>query len=132
LQASLSACVADPVSGHVAARPHRATEVDLCWIARRLGLLDFERRTIIGKVRLLAEQCSFPLPKNPRFVKGARHRPEAIDAFSIWDRDPVELWIEDDRPPAESAALVAARRSTVAEEMARRASNIVQLVAANG
>lgn len=127
---SLTACAPHRSTDQVRARPHRATEVDLCWIARRLGLLDNERRTIIDKVRRLAEHHHFPLPKRPRFVKGVRVTGHlSIDAFSIWDRDPVERWIEDDLPPAESAALVATRRTGAREEMRERA---LSLVASNG
>jgi hypothetical protein len=110
----------------LASRQHRASEVDLLWIAGQLGLVHHERRTIIAKVRLLAEKAGFPLPKNPRFVKGTRITgPLAIDARSIWDRDPVERWIEDDRPPAETAAAIALRRTAVAEQMATRALSLV-------
>jgi hypothetical protein len=123
---SLHACPRPALADPLRARPHRPTEVDLCWIARRLGLVDNERRTIIDKVRRLAEHSGFPLPKRPRFVKGIRITgPMSIDAFSIWDRDPVERWLEDDLPPAESAALAARRRSTVAEEMGKRALQLV-------
>jgi hypothetical protein len=117
--------------GPVRGRWHRAhSEVDLLWIAGKLGLLHYkERRTIIAKVRLLAEQSNFPLPKNPRFVSGKRITgAQSIDANSIWDRDPVDLWLDGDRPPAESAALVTQRRTDVAEEMRARA---LQLVAVN-
>lgn len=113
----------------IRSRPHRKSEVDLCWIAGQLALLHHAPRTIVAKVRLLADKAGFPLPKNPRFVGGERKTgTQAIDARSIWDRDAVERWLEDDRPPAESAALVAIRRSSVAEEMGKRA---LQLVAAN-
>jgi hypothetical protein len=109
---------------------HRRREVDLAWVARELGLLGNERRTIINKLRLLAEHNGFPLPKRPRFVGATRITgPKSICALSVWDRDPVERWLEDDRPPAESAALATIRRGAAAEEMARRA---LQLVAANG
>jgi hypothetical protein len=120
-----------PAAEPLRARQHRRTEVDLLWIAGQLGLTHHAPRTIIAKVRLLAEQSGFPLPKTPRFVAGVRKTgAEAIDARSIWDRDPVERWLEDDRPPAESAALTQLRRNNVAEEMGRRAQGLV-LVAAN-
>lgn len=112
----------------VRARPHRRTEVDLLWIAKELGIVHHTPRTIIAKVRLLAEQSGFPLPKSPRFVNGERLRgPQSIDARSIWDRDPVELWLDDDRPPPETVATTAARRSNVVEQLRERA---LQLVAA--
>lgn len=114
---------------HVAplrARSHRSTEVDLLWIAKQLGIVHHAQRTIIAKVRLLAEQSAFPLPKTPRFVNGERLRgAQSIDARSIWDRDTVELWLDDDRPPADAAAAVAMRRTNVAEEMNRRALQLV-------
>jgi hypothetical protein len=115
-----------PACGALRSRTTRQTEVDLCWIARRLGLLDNERRTIIDKVRRLAEHHGFPLPKRPRFVRGVRILgPRSIDAYSVWDRDPVERWIEDDRPPAESAALAAVRKHTVRHELSSRAARLV-------
>jgi hypothetical protein len=90
-------------------RQHRAQppsplncEADLCFVARRLGLIDNERRTIIDKVRRLAERHGFPLPKRPRFVRASASPGIcSIDAFSIWDRDAVERWLEGDLPPAE-------------------------------
>lgn len=117
-----------PVREPLRARAHRSAEVDLLWIARRLGLLHLRPRAIVAKVRLLAGQRlhPFPLPKNPRFVKGERQQGAAsIDARSLWDRDTVERWFEDDLPPVESAALVQVRRSAVAEEMTRRALQLV-------
>jgi hypothetical protein len=118
---SLPACA----SG-LRSRAHRSTEVDLVWIARKLGLVDATARTIIKHVRALAAGSGFPLPKRPRFVKGQRITgPDCIDARSIWDRDAVEAWFEDDLPPAGAAALAAARRSTVAVELDRRALELV-------
>lgn len=114
----------------VRSRPHRSCEADLCFVARRLGWLDRPRRTIIVKLRHLAEHNHFPLPKTPRFIKGARVTgPRSIDAFSIWDRDSVERWLEGDLPPAESAALAFARKASVRHEMGQRA---LSLVVSNG
>jgi hypothetical protein len=116
---------ATAAAGQLRAQPHRATEVDLLWIAARLGLLHRPPRTIVEKVRALAEAAHFPLPKTPRFVKAVRITgPLSIDTRSIWDRDPVEAWLEDDRPPAEGAALVAVRQSAAREEMAKRAAQL--------
>lgn len=113
-------------------RPCRSGEANLSYVARRAGLLDFEPRAIIAKLRLLATRSGFPLPKTPRFVKGVRVTgPDCIHAYSIWDKDAVDQWFDDDRPPAESAALGFARRNAAAEEMARRAQGLV-LVASNG
>jgi hypothetical protein len=124
---SLHALTAEP-----AAPRCRPGEVNLCFVARRLGIIDQAPRTIIAKVRLLAANCGFPLPKTPRFVKGARLTgPDSIHAGSIWDRDPVECWFEDDRPPPEAAAAALVRRNAAAEEMARRAHGLV-LVSNNG
>lgn len=121
---SLHAFTADPPLP--ASTVCRRGEVDLVWIARELSLLRHEQRTIIAKLRLLAERCHFPLPKNPRFVKGARITgPDSIHARSVWDRDPVELWLENDRPPPEAAAIGQLRRNAAAEEMDRRASGLV-------
>lgn len=118
--------------GTIQRRTHRSTEVDLCFIAGRLGLMQRPRRTIVEKVRVLAEHHGFPLPKTPRIVKGVRILgPRAIDAFSIWDRDAVELWLEGDRPPEDSAAAIVVRRSAVRAEMGKRAQGLV-LVASNG
>jgi hypothetical protein len=115
----------------VTPRQCRSTEVDLHWIAKQLGMANRPRRAVIDRVRALADPRSpapFPLPKTPRFKAGERITgPRSIDAHSIWDRDPVEIWFEDDRPPAESASLVAIRRSNVAEQLSARA---LQLVAA--
>lgn len=132
---SLPSCAADPA---LRARAHRSsTELDLCSIAARLGLLQRRRRVVIAKVRALAVPRAeggpgFPLPKTPRFVKGGRLTgPLSIDAYSLWDRDAVERWFEDDLPPGEATALAVARRSAAAEEMTRRAVGLVKL-AANG
>jgi hypothetical protein len=130
---SLHGCVEDPgLAADLRRRSHRSTEVDLCWIARQLGLLDRSRRTIIDKVRSLAARSGFPLPKNPRIVKGERITgPNSIDAYSIWNRDAVELWIENDRPPPEGVAAALVRRNAAADEMARRASNLIMFPAVN-
>lgn len=112
------------------ARQHRRTEVDLLWIAKQLGLTHHKSRTIVAKVRLLAQHSGFPLPKTPRFVGAERKTgADAIEVRSIWDRDPVELWLENDRPPAETAAVVQLRQSTTAAEMARRTADLVLVVA---
>lgn len=114
-----------PENLRVAARRCRVGEVDLLWIATQLGLANRNRRTIIAKLRLLVAS-GLPLPKNPRFVKGERQLgADAIDAHSIWDRDAVERWLENDRPPAESPALTVARRTDVAEQMRSRALQLV-------
>ena len=108
------------------ARPYRHNEVLLPHIARRLGLADRPRRYIIARVRLLAKDHGFPLPKNPRFVNGQRLTgPASIDARSVWDKDAVDCWFEHDRPPVETAGLVAARREAVAADMRDRALRLV-------
>lgn len=125
---SLHSC--GPAGNTVRSRPHRATEADLCFVARRLGLIDNAPRTIIDKVRRLAERHGFPLPKRPRFVRGVRVTGHmSIDAFSIWDRDAVERWLEGDLPPAENAAIAFARKASVRHEMGKRA---LTLVTSNG
>lgn len=104
----------------------RANEALLTYVARRLGIIDFSARTIIAKVRLLAEHHHFPLPKNPRFVAGVRQvGPQAIDARSVWDKDAVDLWFDDDRPANESAGLAIARVSSARDELQRRALALV-------
>lgn len=109
-------------------RPCRANEINLTAIARRLGLVDRQPRAIIRRVRLLAADYGFPLPKTPRFINGVRITgADSIDARSIWDRDAVDLWFEDDRPPMEAAAAVHARQAAVRDSMRERA---LQLVAA--
>lgn len=115
-----------PAAASLSARRHLPSEVDLCWIAGQLGMLHRPRRAIIDKLRLLCQDAGFPVPKNPRFVKGVRQvGASAIDTHSIWDRDAVERWLENDRPPAESAALTVARRTDVAEQMRSRALQLV-------
>lgn len=119
---SLSAC------GPAARTPPRcrATELTLLDVARELGLAHRSRRTTIAKVRLLAGQSGFPLPKNPRFVLGVRQTgKDSIDAFSIWDRDQVLIWLDNDRPPPEAAARAADRQLTVRAEMGKRAFELV-------
>lgn len=107
-------------------RPCRANEVNLTAIARRLGIVDAAPRNIIRKVRLLADKHSFPLPKTPRFVNDVRMAgADSIDARSIWDRDPVDLWFENDRPPMEAAAVTFARRSAARDDMRARAQQLV-------
>ena len=44
----------------------RRAEYGLADVARPLGLIDFAIRTIIEKLRLLAEHDGMPLPRTPR------------------------------------------------------------------
>lgn len=120
------AALARPAPRLIRDRACRASEVDVAWIARQLGIADRPPRTIIARIRVLAERCSFPLPKTPRFFMGARVRgPASIDAFSIWDKDPVERWLEDDLPPTTAAASVVELSATTRSDLAARARALV-------
>lgn len=115
-----------PANDALRQRPCRPNEYTLAAIARKLGMVDRPRRSIIDRIRLLATTQGFPLPKTPRFVAGIRQSgPRAIDAFSIWDKDAVDLWFENDLPPHESRERAAARRAAVSVEMGRRALLLV-------
>lgn len=108
-------------------RPCLSSEVLLPYIARRLGIVHQLPRTIVKKVRLLADKAGFPLPKTPRFVGAVRMTgANAIDARSVWDRDAVDLWFEGDRPRAETQGMALARQSAARAEMAKRGLQLLQ------
>jgi hypothetical protein len=125
--------VHDPqrLSGHAApARPRpalarHASDLSLAAVARRLRLDHHASRTIVSKLRVLVEASGFPLPRNPRIVRGKRLTgPKSVCAASVWDRDEVELWLEGDQPPPAAAA--AERSQGVRDQLAARARAMLQ------
>lgn len=115
-----------PANDALRVRPCRQNEYTMVAIARRLGMVDRPRRSIIDRIRLLVEKQGFPLPKTPRFVSGIRQfGASAIDARSIWDKDAVDIWFENDLPPHESRERITARRASVSAELGKRALLLV-------
>lgn len=114
-----------PPPHHVRARACRPSEIDLAGIARRLGMADWRVRRIIARLRQLADRAGFPLPKTPRFWGGRRVTgPSSIDAHAIWDRDAVELWLDNDLPPGAAAARAAASQAATRADLASRARKL--------
>ncbi|WP_414902481.1 hypothetical protein ACMT1E_04425 [Sphingomonas flavalba] len=100
-------------------------DIDLHGVARRLGMEGRERRTIIMTVRRLIDRHGFPWPKTPRFLRGQRlFGAGAVTAYSIWSRDAVDQWFDDDLPPAMLAAGDARRRAMTRRALADRAKAI--------
>lgn len=83
------------------ANPRR--EYGLGEMARLLALTGLSRRCQIDRLRLLAEQCRLPLPRNPRvFRRRVQSGPAAIGAGSRWCALEVDAWL--DAPPLPAAA----------------------------
>lgn len=82
----------------------RTTGYTLADVARPLALSDFAIRTIIEKLRLLAEHDGMPLPRTPRFVDNRPIRgPRMIHANSRWDAGEFDAWLEGRHPGAPAA-----------------------------
>jgi hypothetical protein len=89
-------------------------------VAGPLGLGHFAIRTIIEKLRLLAEHDGMPLPRTPRFVDGRQLQgPFAIHAHSRWDAGEFDAWLHGRHPGAPAVAANAVRF-----EMAQRAERM--------
>lgn len=100
----------------------RSRDLDLIAVARKLRLSHHSRRTIISKLRDLVTGSGFPLPRNPRLVKGQMMEgASAIYAGSLWDRDDVEIWQDGRDPPPAAAARAGAGREAVRSQLAARA-----------
>lgn len=68
-------------------------------IARVLRLSHFDPRTIIQKLRVLADQRGMPLPRTPRIVRGRTCAgPDSIYRRSRWDAGEFDAWISDFDP----------------------------------
>jgi hypothetical protein len=101
------------------------SEIGLAGVAKMLGLAQRPPRAIIATVRLMIDTRGFPMPKTPRFVKGEpKLGSAAVHSESVWNRDQVEIWIDDDRPPPDAAAHGAAKREAVRAGLAARAKAI--------
>jgi len=99
---------------------HRLRQYGLADCARPLGLSEFAIRTIIEKLRLLAEHDDMPLPRTPRFVEGRKiDGPHAIHAHSRWDAGEFDAWLHGRHPAAPAVAADAVRA-----EMAQRAERM--------
>lgn len=112
------------VPGHrspcAAARRTQYTPADL---AAALHLGHFSTRTIIAKLRILAETQGLPLPRTPRIVAGrAVTGPESIHLHSRWDAGEVDAWLAGGDPPPAGAAL--APPQPLLDEIGRRAAAI--------
>jgi hypothetical protein len=104
-----------------AMRPGGYTIAD---VARPLGLLDFAIRTIIEKLRLLAEHDGMPLPRTPRIVDGRPMRgPRAIHYHSRWDAGEFDAWLYGRHPGAPASSELPVP-GALRDEMQRRARSI--------
>jgi hypothetical protein len=104
----------------------RAADIDVAGVGRLLRMVDRPTRAIVATIRLLVERHGFPEPRSPRFVKCRRLRgAEAVWARSLWARDEVEAWFDDDTPPAVAARTAGAAREEVRAALAERARELV-------
>lgn len=113
---------------HAAAapEPRRRAEIDVAGIGRLLGMAGRPARAIVATIRKLIEKHGFPHPRTPRFVKSRRLTgADAVCARSLWARDQVEQWFDDDTPPAVAARAAGAGREQVRAELAERARALV-------
>ena len=76
-------------------------------VIRLLDMTELTERTQIAHLRRLHRQAGFPLPRNPRFWKGALQRgADAICRGSIWSAVAVDDWRDaQERPPPSADAL---------------------------
>ncbi|QQN75026.1 hypothetical protein [Croceicoccus sp. YJ47] len=94
-------------------------------MARLLGMEDNHPRTIIERLRLLAEQMGLPLPRNPRIYRGKIQRGAmAIGAKSQWDAAAVEHWLDRPTCPPGGAAKAPPAPSNLRAVMADRAQKL--------
>jgi hypothetical protein len=108
----------------------RQSEINLAGLALKLGMADRPSRAIIETVRKLVDRHGFPPPKTPRFRAGKRLTGgQAVHAGSIWWRDPVEQWFDDDLPPGQAALCAVARATATRADLANRARRIAGAVA---
>ena len=106
--------------------PAARTEIGIDGIARLLGMADRPVRAIVERIRLLIEKYGFPPPKTQRFVKGVRQQgAAAVGRRSRWHRDQVEMWFENDTPPAAAAQTAGKLRDELRAQLAGRAQQLV-------
>ena len=115
-----------PIEAPALPQLRRASDIDVAGVAAELLIANRPQRFILGMIRLLVEKEGFPPPRSPRFVVGRRltgH--DAVWARSLWDRDAVERWLDDDLPPAQAAAKAANDRAATRARLGERAKLIV-------
>lgn len=102
------------------------SEYDLADVARRVSLLHFTERTIVGKLRILAAKHGLPLPRTPRIVNGEVIAGVAsIHSKSRWNAGEVDAWL-DGRGPAAPAAPAPRIAPALVIDMQHRAAALAQ------
>lgn len=100
-------------------------------VADQLAMFGEARGTIIAKLRLLARDQGFPLPRNPRTWAGVIQRgPSAIGSRSLWDAAAIDAWLAGEHEPNPPAAMQAPRPAPVSTEMRGRMAGRAALLAA--
>jgi hypothetical protein len=108
------------------ATPRRASDIDVAGVAELLFMARRPPRFIVAMIRLLVEKEGFPAPRSLRFVAGRRMTgADAVWTRSIWERDAVERWLDEDLPPTQAAAKAANDRAATRTRLGERAKLIV-------
>lgn len=118
------AIVAAPATDLPPVTGGRRGEYALGDVARQLRMSHLGTRTIIAKLRALAQHEQMPLPRTPRVIDGKPVRgPDCIYRLSRWDAGEFDAWLEGSSPtsPAGAPAVLAA---PIREDMRRRAAQI--------
>jgi hypothetical protein len=90
-------------------------------------MLHFGARTIVDKLRVLADRDGMPLPRTPRIASGKPvHGPLVIYSKSRWDAGEFDAWIDGRGPTGGGAPVARPLAAPVRNEMAGRAAQIAQ------
>jgi hypothetical protein len=116
-----------PAIGSLPATGGRRGEYALGDVARDLSLSHFAVRSIIAKLRALAEHDGMPLPRTPRVVEGrAVTGPDSIYCRSRWDAGEFDAWLDSRSPSGPAAAGMPHLAPPIRAAMQQRALEIAR------
>jgi len=115
-----------PLAGSLPQTGGRQGRYALGDVARALGMAHFSRRTIIDRLRMLAQHQAMPLPLTPRMVgRVPVTGPRAIHVNSRWDAAEFDAWHDGRGPAGPGAAGAMPSPSALRDTMKARALRLV-------
>ncbi|WP_374414266.1 hypothetical protein [Novosphingobium colocasiae] len=95
--------------------------VNILYIRRRLGALDYKASRLVRFVSLLVSERGFP-PPLPRLI--GQQLTHDVTEKSHWLRHAVEAWLDDFLPPDSAMSIDRAAMAAAAAEMDAAAGNL--------